>query len=86
MHGVKWGAVNTKIWAFVAFTDQPLEVSDVIFEDRDPSLLIMLENILQVVLMVRHLLQMQFIRHLLRRIIFRILISTRYDCDREVLR
>jgi hypothetical protein len=56
LHGVKRGAVNTKIGAFVAFTDQTLEVSDVVLKNRDPGLLIMLKNILQVVLMVRHLL------------------------------
>ena len=85
LHCIERGAVNTKIWAFVSFTDQTLQVSDVVLEDRDPSLLVMLENILQVVLLVRHLLQMQFIGHILRRIILMVLVATRNDCDCEVL-
>jgi hypothetical protein len=56
LHGVERGAVNTKIRAFFSFTDQTLEVCDVVLEDRDPSLLVMLENFLQVVLLVRHFL------------------------------
>ncbi len=56
LHGVERGAVNTKIRAFVSFTDQTLEVCDVVLEDRDPSLLVMMENFLQVVLLVRHFL------------------------------
>ena len=33
LHCIERGALNTKIWAFVSFTDQTLQVSDVVLEE-----------------------------------------------------
>ena len=76
LQGIKRSSVNTETWISVVRSEL-LDVRYVVLKDLDPSTLVLLQNVFQVVLLVRHTGQLELVGQVNLAVYVRVFVSAR---------